>query len=275
MKLITEKGNGFLFSETHGHAVYYENPGNNPGKILKVVKNARQEAEWAKTNWGCEPQEPTEAEMLLLERMAPFRRHIKTLAIKNAKASSLELKQSGFFKVPGGLLSRANGITRRKTHQGENSWYLFNFEPVLGVIPNSLYCTGSSIDFGTYNGKPNPWFGLMSNEIEPIIREDWERLSGRKFRLAYEFTWFKSQIEPYQVIGGYDQLDFPANTFRGLYLFDLSKENKENWVEELQPAMGRAYICYAHGNGDHTVPNIMLKEIFDGGNLGEEIFVAN
>lgn len=275
MKLITKNGNGFLFSETHGHAVYFENPGEKPGKILKVVTKAHDEAEWAKKNWGCEPQEPTKAEMLLLEKTAPIRKGIQTLAVKNPKASSLELKQSTFFKVPGGVLSRASGTTYRKTHQGSNDWYLYNFEKLEGLLSiDPLYTVEEPIDFGTFYGEPNYWLGLSNNQLQPILKEEWERLTGRTFNTNYEFSWFHSTVKPYEV-RGYNEKNFPGNDFRGLYLFDLSNEKKEAWIDELTPVLGRAYICYAHGNGDHTVPNVLLKEILDGGNFGEKIFVAS
>ena len=261
MKLITKNGNGFIFSEKHGHAVYYENPGNFPGKILKVVTHAARECEWAKANWGGEPQPLTTAEETLLERTAPFRRKIENLAIKNSKGESWVLQQSAFFITSDGrLLTRGSGHTSRRVHQGGNSWELYNLEAIPCLAKSTS--SGESVDFGTYGGEPTPWGGLRTGDLTPISQKEWEELTNRPFSVQTEFGWFKgsnSWAKSRGIIksGGYIfRHTFPAHSEMGRYA--IYPERDTRWSDDLN-------------RGGEEEP-ISVSEVTDG--FGNPIFMG-
>ena len=68
--------------------------------------------------------------------------------------------------------------------------------------------------------------------------------------------------------------EVPDKNFFGLFIFVVESE-KESWIEELQPAIGIEWKCWAHGNKNFTVPNNMVKEIMDAADLGRTIFVSS
>jgi len=118
--------------------------------------------------------------------------YFRTIAIKNSKAESSVLGKSYLFKTKKGLLiSRGDGYTSRRIHQGGNYWNLFNIQGFLPGRPSETR-KESWVNFGTYEGHQEnlPW--LYESDLIPIETTEWEKLAGRKFSQT-EYSWFRNK----------------------------------------------------------------------------------
>jgi len=133
------------------------------------------------------------------------------ISVKNPKSESQILSKGSFFKTEKGLLiSRTEGRTCRRVHQGGNDWNLFNVE---GIFPNkSDEKKGHLVNFGRYGGEDTNISFLYENDLIPINISEWEKLAGREFRIKNEFCWFTASIcrrnDIWEMPGAYYGEDF-------------------------------------------------------------------
>lgn len=132
--------------------------------------------------------------------------HFNTVAVKNPKDKGSVLSKSAFFITKDGLLiSRANGYTSRRRHQGGNDWSLFNLE---GSMPTEEMKGEKLANFGTYGGEEANIPFLYESQLISISFQEWEGMAGRKFEMEKEFSWFAGSVDYFglEIIYGIDNI---------------------------------------------------------------------